>query len=827
MKSGINIQNLDFKTFHIGQLYIKLDKKLILATKDIQINTQNNDKDFSSDIDILNLTRKINLLNSLFSSIVVENLHYGDLKFDMVFQDGLFFVDMPYVRLNASFDTKGDKIIIDTKEVALKDFNATICGTGVLDGKSYDYDFKGTFVSHEVNGDLRLRVQKNKLYYNFSNVYATSLKGLMREIEENKWIDKEVKEWIYGHIIAREYFIQNLSGMMDLKNKNMHFDYIEGSANAKDLKIKFDKSVKEVNVDDANISLKNGVLSFVLNNPKYYDKSLDGSSVAINDLFGNNTNIDINIKTDSLLDEKVQDILKAYDINIPIIQKKGELKTDLYLNITFKNLLTKASGVFELKNADINISKSPFFSKYAKIILENNSLVRIENSHLSNSFLDAKNLNGDIYIDKNSAKFEAICNLDIKANEKNSIVKFEQKPLHIDMNFEKNATILDINELNTKIILSDLNLINIQSLSDVVQYSSLLNDIGIKSGSNLDIKTKDFEDFDISAQNVIFDVPFIKKDGTKYDMDSFKFIVSKDYVKGYSKGDFFNFSYKKDLLDINLKNLDFIYQDSVNNDENSSDELLVHINAQNSNLILLDLNKTIPFDSYSGDIKGKNIELLAKKDNGNFHLISNNDKLILNATKLNGEFLNSLFGSKSFEGGKFDLHLLGRNAKNYNAEIILKDTYLKDYIFYHQLLTFLNTIPSLLVFKTPDFNSDGFTVNSGKIYINRNGDILNFKAINLTGTSADIGGRGIINLGNKQIDIDLELKLLKDASSIINKIPLVNQIILGKERTISTVIKISGTMDEPKYSTQILQDTLLTPFNIIKNTLELPFVLFE
>lgn len=49
-----------------------------------------------------------------------------------------FAVDMPYVRLNASL-IQGDKIIIDTKEVALKDnFNATICSTGVLDGKSYD-----------------------------------------------------------------------------------------------------------------------------------------------------------------------------------------------------------------------------------------------------------------------------------------------------------------------------------------------------------------------------------------------------------------------------------------------------------------------------------------------------------------------------------------------------------------------------------------------------------------------------------------------------------------------------------------------------------------
>lgn len=49
----------------------------------------------------------------------------------------------------------------------------------------------------------------------FQKCLCNFFKVLWKEIEENKWIDKEVKEWIYGHIIAREYFIQNLSGMMD------------------------------------------------------------------------------------------------------------------------------------------------------------------------------------------------------------------------------------------------------------------------------------------------------------------------------------------------------------------------------------------------------------------------------------------------------------------------------------------------------------------------------------------------------------------------------------------------------------------------------------
>ena len=131
------------------------------------------------------------------------------------------------------------------------------------------------------------------------------------------------------------------------------------------------------------------------------------------------------------------------------------------------------------------------------------------------------------------------------------------------------------------------------------------------------------------------------------------------------------------------------------------------------------------------------------------------------------------------------------------------------------------------MFKTPDFGADGYPVKFGKILFEKKADTLKFLAIELESSSADIGGHGTINLATKEIDVDLELKLLKDASSIIDKIPLINQIVLGKDRTLSTVIKVRGTLQKPQYSTQILQDALLSPFKIIRNVLEAPFLIFE
>lgn len=828
LQNGINIQNLDFKTFHIDELYIKLDKKLIFVTKNVEIKkqiTSGEDK-----IDILSLGKKIKLLDVIFSRIAIENLHYGDLRFDMMFENNMFFVDMPYFRMNMLVDTKDDKIVVDVKELVFKDFNATFVGVGTFDTKSGEYDFSGNFSSYELNGNLMLKVQNEKLYYNLFDVKADGLEKFLQKIEDNKWLDEEVKEWIYGNVVAKNYFIKNLNGMFDLKTKNAYLNDIQGSASAKNLKVKFHKDVEPVYVDDANVTLKNGVLDFELNNPKYYEKSLVGSKIVIKDLFGKNANVNINIKTNSMLDDKIHEILKAYDIKVPVTQKSGKLKTDLLLSIRFKDSKVNVNGKFELENSNIVLSNSPFYSKHASIILENASIVKLKNSHLSNSFLDVNTINGEIFINEDRGSFDGIANLNLQIdqhNKKNAIVIVEQKPVHLDMKFKNDSTTLDIAEFATKVVLSTPNVISIKKLSDVIEYSPLLKNVGLKGGDNVEIKTDDFENFMIYAQNLAFDLPFIKKDGLKYDNDSFEFEVLKDRVKGVAKSDLFSFLYQNSLLSLNFKDLDFVYNDSLNDNNKNEEKLDLKIDAQNSNIILTDSNKTIPFDSYHGDIKGKDIELFAKKDSGDFYLRSTPHKLALDATNLSGDFINKLFKTKSFEKGMFNLHLLGRNPKNYNAEIIVTDTHLTDYVFYHQLLTFINTVPSLLIFKTPDFNQNGFTVKNGKIYFSRNGEVLNFKAINLTGTSADLGGRGVINLQTTQIDIDLELKVLKDASSIIGKIPLVNQIILGKDRTLSTVIKVFGTLDNPQYETQLLQDALTTPFNIIKNTLELPFVIFE
>ena len=150
-----------------------------------------------------------------------------------------------------------------------------------------------------------------------------------------------------------------------------------------------------------------------------------------------------------------------------------------------------------------------------------------------------------------------------------------------------------------------------------------------------------------------------------------------------------------------------------------------------------------------------------------------------------------------------------------------------DYKAQSGLLAFLDSVPSLLIFKVPDFSNKGFGVEDGRMLLERKGDILEIKASKLSGKNADIFGMGNINLASKNLRVDLELSVLKSYATLVGFIPVINKILLGDNNRFSTIIKVRGNLDNPTFKSSVGADLASSPFNIIKNTLSLPFSIFE
>ena len=837
LKYGIKINDFEFYGVKLEQLYIKLDKKLIVRAKQIKLPSFKKDvAQKASDKQLLNLSQGVDYLETFFQEISLESVQIGDdFKIKILFLDDIFFVDSPYLNIDIKFQNKQkdgiDRFIV--KNLSLKDFNVSISGEGSANFDKDDYKFDGNFTSHELNGKLSFALKDTLLTYKAYDVNAGSIKDFIAELDSRIHLNSEVKNWIYGYIVADGYHLNEINGKADLKENDLFLNELNATANAKNLLVKFDKGLPAVNVAEASITLNNSKLKFDLTAPVYKGKKLDGSNVAIKNIFDEKSaNLELFIKTNSIYDEAINEILRAYKINVPVRQLSGKMDAGLKILIkldeksleNFDEKSVIANGDFKISDAVLDIAGSKFNAKSALVKLVNTSVLNIDASGFGLDFFRA-NAKADINLQKSTGEIKGtIESFDLK--EKNDeILAFKNEPFSAFLDFSKaDETLLKLEPFGLDMSFGSESKISTKNSKFFIENSPVLKQNGVRGFDELSIKSKDFTDLEIFAKEANFDLPFLDKNGSKYENDDLKILVSKAGVKVDSASKKLSLDIKEKAINVKTKDLNLLVLDDNKTSEQSTPlELL----AKNGNIILRDLNKTLPFASFSAEKKGKSTSLNGLAQQGRVGYFNDEKSINLDATDISGEFINDLFGIKSFEGGKFRLKMLGENSKNFKAEVRFFDTFLKDYIFYQRLLSFLNSVPSLLSFKTPDFNDKGFTVKNGKILLTRNGDMIEFLAIEMIGTSADIGGRGTIDLKSKKINIDLELKLLKDASSIIDKIPLVNQIILGKDRSLSTVIAIRGTTDKPEYSTQILQDALLSPLKIIRNVIQAPFLIFE
>jgi len=837
LKYGIKINDFEFYGVKLEQLYIKLDKKIIVRAKQIKLPSFKKDvAQKSSDERLLNLSQGVDYLETFFQEISLESVQIGDdFKIKILFLDDIFFVDSPYLNIDIKFQ-KEQKDGIDhfiVKNLSLKDFNVSISGEGSANFDKDDYKFDGNFTSHELNGKLNFALKDTLLTYKAYDVNAGSIKDFIAELDSRIHLNSEVKNWIYGYIVADDYHLNEINGKADLKKNDLFLNELNATANAKNLLVKFDKGLPAVNVAEANITLNNSKLKFDLTAPVYKGKKLDGSNVAINNIFDEKSaNLELFIKTNSIYDEAINEILRAYKINVPVRQLSGKMDASLKILIkldeksleNFDEKSVIANGDFKISDAVLDIAESKFNAKSALVKLVNTSTLNIDASGFGLDFFRA-NAKADINLQKSTGEIKGVIeSFDLK--EKNDeILAFKNEPFTALLDFSKpSETMLSIDPFGLNLSFGDESVIATKNSEFIMQNSPVLKQNGVLGFKDVSIKSKDFVNLEILAKGLKFDMPFLDKNGSKYDSDDFLITVSKAGVKVQSASKKLSLNIAEKGIEAKSNDLNLLVLDDNSTKEQSTP---LELFAKNGDIILKDLNKTLPFTSFSAEKKGKSTSLNGLAKQGRVGYFSDEKSINLDATDISGEFINGLLGTKSFEGGKFRLKMLGESSKNFKAEVRFFGTYLKDYIFYQRLLSFLNSVPSLLSFKTPDFNDKGFTVKNGKILLTRKGDVIEFLAIEMIGTSADIGGRGTIDLKSKKINIDLELKILKDASGIIDKIPLINQIILGKDRSLSTVIAIRGTTEKPEYSTQILQDALLSPLKIIRNVLQAPFLIFE
>ena len=355
LKVGIHVDNLTFGHYKIDGLYIKLDKKLTLKVHDIVIPQSKAKPSFEGLDETFD---NIKYLFTYFNYIELEKVHFQNNKLNIIFVDDILYVTSDDYEVAGNIQRYKKKYIADISMLHLKKEKIDIKGELVYDSSNSNVDAKGLFEAYNIKGRFKASKENNTINFAVNSEEFSDLRTVINKTSLND----SVKSWTLDRVQAKKYRLYSLSGKGEITDDGfkMDFDALKGNILFKDVKIYYKEELPPVLAENFILSYKNKGLYFDLKKPMYKDRNLSGSTISITDVVGKNPmslNLDLHIQT--AIDDVVQEILKAYKLNIPVRQENSIANLDIKMEIGLGDS-TKETTTFvnvDLGEGDVYINK--------------------------------------------------------------------------------------------------------------------------------------------------------------------------------------------------------------------------------------------------------------------------------------------------------------------------------------------------------------------------------------------------------------------------------------------------------------------------------------
>lgn len=907
----------------LEKLYLKLDNKFILELD--KLNIQELLKTPSNNaIDIEDISKKIKYFTwgiAYFQKLFIKQIILDKQNTASILFDGKQY-QLLFPNIEAKFNIQEDSnhLNLEIVKLALKNFKLDIKGKIIY-----------IPIKHEIAFDFALNHQENKIGLQTQGI--TDLKNISMKIKSSSFSslnflkpyllginNQSLKEWLFEKVFFDNARIEKFNFATILTQKG----FLSGLEKTLDAKITI-KSAEVTLFNDLDpirsqeiiASFQNKKLTLALDHPTYGETNLDGSKLEFEN-FLRHPKISIFIKSPSFsYSSNILDILKHYNIQIPIQSLDSKLIADLKLTLQFlKNsqLLVNFGGNIKTSNSNIEIFHIPLYAKYTDVTFDITPQYKFIYIKAQDAFyynILNSNLDGVLDLEKHTYKTRlSITKAQINTNQEinfskpfsNKVIPTEDAQENIENNnfdFTKDINTLAPIELKKLVlasikedekpytqdllyipqeenIITDLEVdfsnsdnivatlpdfkinLNIQKdnfiialddFSKISTYSPLLNHLDIKNG-NAEITTSNFKDFDFIFTFDNLTLPLYDTDRSSVDSLDFSGFIKDDVIQIHSLDKNISFIRKNSQNKIQIKNYNFnmdeffdskipAIQQALHGDNSGKSptkeqvtnkleflkqkhryERQHNIKPQMTNIEISDMqiyykDYIIPTEDINIRFRDQRILADLTYKNGIANLDFIDGDIYIKASNFSADFINSVAQKKIFNGGLFTLIGAYKN-KAFNGELKIQNTLFENFVVLQNIINLIDTVPSLIVFKNPNLGAKGYQVSQGNIIFGLNEKYLGLEKIHLIGDSMDIDGNGIIQLSNKEVNVNLEISTIKNFSNILSKIPIVGYLILGDEGKISTNLTINGTLDNPKTSVSLAEDVITAPFNILR-----------
>lgn len=841
LSDGFRIERISIANVKIGGLYLKLDKKLILEINHIDLSQVKSSASSQPPNlnDITQIIRYAVSLSSFFQKLELKKIDFDKESYFVHFDGNSFKVNIPYILADFRLENAENDIMLDIRMLKVKQEDLVIKGKILyyekgdifaFDLESYINNKKDNVISYQGETDFKyLSVVLDSTKLDSIDILAPYIKML----------DLDVYEWMFERAdfdsvtINRAYLYTkhfNAKNIDKVINDNLYANGI-----VQNVRLKFDDNLSEITAPSVVVIFDRGKLSFLTKEAEYEGDSattkVSRANVELSDFLAPQTLLSINLNLSStLLDNNILSILRNYDINLPLLQKNGVNSGILAVDILLptKKFETKASarGNIKIKDSTLEIAGLDLQVDSANITLSED-LVEIDKSSIR--FNDI--LQGEANLKVDTSKKTIALHLlpqifSIKSGE-SEIVNLNKIPLAASMDFSNDfyakITPLDI-AINAK---NDTISIN-ANIANLLPYVPILTNLDIKNGViNLEIpQARDFVALNARLDKLNYPIYYLNKNRlTSLQIEG---VINKDEIllkdnsnkislKITPQSSEFDLNISDKFIDINeiLDSKIPLFADMFSENATTSTQENSSFLIEGDNLHIGLFGYNIPLEEAMLKTTRNGFIANGKNKNGIANIILDNETIQVEANNFNADFINGVFEKDIVSGGTFGVFGIYRNNR-FVGDVSIFDTSVKEMAALQNILSFIDAIPSLVVFKLPGFSSSGYEIDEANIRIGLDSEYIALENIDINGSSVDISGNGVVDLKTHDVNIRLELSTIKSLSTILNKIPIIGFLLLGEDGKITTDLTITGTIESPKTEISLLEDAAKTPLNILK-----------
>lgn len=813
LREGIVIDSLKFGHLQVQGLYLKLDNKFIANVHYLALPGGNKRLDTG---EIERQLGRIKLLPRFFTSIALDDVMVMDKHYRILYRDNVFYLSSDDYEIAGTVQHQGKRIRGNIPFFYAKKQRFQWQG-------SYQYDYQGEALALEghfrhqgIAGEFHITNRDNKVHFRASTQPFADIKPLLELFEANA----AVREWLGDRIGAKQYQIVSAEGELERKGDRYRLipTQVAVQATLRQPTVRFDDKLHPLVAESASVTLKNNVLYSSFVHPAYSQRSLDGSTGHLTNVFGTKSRrLHIELKAKTAYDHTIAKVLKHYGTTLPILQQNGHLRASVVIDKVLHNQKkTQIKGRVKLGKGNITFYGMPVTTRGGEISFDGQrvTLHRVDadmgwfHGVMSGSF-KPKNKKVTLSV--------GIKKLKIGKGKHPFLWMKNKKTIPVTIDWHK-KTRITIPYYKTKVVLNHTKGFRLD-ISDIRPLMPYLKGIPsfIKRGS-VSVHTSDGKHYKFSGKatwptsylydqkGTITQYPF---SGTLYGTSSHVKLLGGRIVYDGAK---------------NLVTLNHLYINAKKllsqNGKGASTAQKVHVKGSKT-LIRYD-KYVLLTDRFDLRVHGKNTVFVATKDGDSVRVELNGNAIVVKASRIKAPMLRALINFGGLSGGRYSLDLHGNMKGKMHGVIRIKGGAVSRFKTYNNMIALFNTVPALASLSNPGFSQKGFEVKTGKIVFHTVSNRVYFDMIFIDGKSAAISGKGTVSTLNGAINMDLAVRTARGIGKLIGSLPIVGYILMGKDKSITTGVKVTGTLDNPKVTTNVVMETLLSPFQMIIRTLKSP-----